>query len=140
MNRPHKRWSALLISALLTTNALAGNLYLLESLEWTSEFPDQFLAEYEGEEQSGTPQGRGVGYYYGTLEICDLVEADEVEESDPEILEGLCLEPSSEVAMYEGEWRGGVPWDGIIVQGESEAVVEGGVLNMDASEMGDDDD
>lgn len=118
----------------------AAQLYLTADLKWTPEAPDNYIAEYEGDARNGMPNGQGVGYYYGSLELCEAEEADEEEETDPEFLAGLCLEPSREMALYEGEWRDGKPFDGIIAQGEGEAVIEQGILHVEKSRIGDDDD
>lgn len=131
----------LLGTCLLPGATLANSLYLTENLTWTPELPEAYLAEYEGEDQKGVPHGQGVGYFYGSLEVCAAVEADEVEETDPEIASGLCLEASADMAMYEGEWRAGMPWDGIVAQaGIAEAVIEAGVLNEEKSKFEEEDD
>lgn len=117
-----------------------GQLYLNDQMQWVSEMPEALVAEYSGEVRGGVPDGQGEGYFYGELEFCEGEEADEEVETDPQILEGLCIEPGRETAMYDGEWRGGIPWDGIIAATESEAVITQGQLNLEESQFEEEDD
>lgn len=117
-----------------------GQLYLNAEMQWGTEMPDVLVAEYDGETRSGVPDGNGTGYFYGELELCEGEEADEVEETDPELIEGLCIEPGRETAMYDGEWRGGLPWDGTIAATEAEAVITQGKLNIAESAFEEEDD
>ncbi len=141
MRHTRSLFTGLLGACLLPGGAFATQLYLTEDLVWTTDLPEAYIAEYDGDTQAGLPNGQGVGYFYGSLEICAAVEADEVEEVDPEIAEGLCLEASADMAMYEGEWRSGKPWEGIVAQaGIAEAVIEAGILNEEASKFEEEDD